>query len=190
MAVRHFKRYRMEFDVRKQSLLEPCLPEGYSWAQWTPELVDAHAAVKANCFSGEIDATVFPCLGHFSGCQKLMQEIAGGSSFLPAATWLIKHPSDFYELQYCGTIQGMLRPNRLGSIQNVGITSDCRGIGLGRALVAQSLSGFADAGASLVSLDVTAANCQAVSLYLSLGFRIQETTYLSVTIPETAEVAG
>lgn len=190
MTVRYFKRYRMEFNVREQPIARPHLPDGYSWVEWESNLTDAHATVKARCFSGEIDATVFPSLSHFSGCQKLMRKIVSGRSFLPGATWLISHPSDIPETPYCGMIQGMLRSNRLGSIQNVGITPDCRGLGLGRAIVAQSLHGFAQAGASRVHLDVTAANGQAVSLYHSLGFRILETTYLSVPVPEPAEIAS
>lgn len=188
MAVRHFKRYRMEFDTSNQPIPTPDLPDEFEWIEWDLNLIDTHAMVKVACFSGEIDATVFPCLGHFDGCQKLMREIAAGDNFLPTATWLIRHRSDIPSPRYCGTIQGMLRSNRLGSIQNIGITPDCRGLGLGRAIVARSLQGFAEAGASRVHLDVTAANSQAVSLYHSLGFRILESNYLTVTIPDTSEV--
>ncbi len=190
MPVRYFKRYRMEFDAKKQPIPEPALPPGFEFVQWEDRFVDTHAMVKADSFSGEIDATVFPCLSHFSGCQKLMREIARGKNFLPAATWLIRHPSDIPTSRYCGTIQGMLRSNQLGAIQNIGISPNCRGLGLGRAILIQSLIGFAASGASRVYLDVTAANSQAVSLYHSLGFQILETSYLSVVVSETAEVAN
>ena len=190
MPARYFKRYRMEFNTATQAVPNLELPDGYSWIEWNPSLIDAHATVKASCFSGEIDSTVFPCLGNFSGCQRLMRSIAAGSTFLPEATWLIKHPSDIPSPAYCGTIQGMLRSNRLGSIQNIGITPDCRGIGLGKAIVARSLIGFVESGASRVYLDVTAANYQAVALYHSLGFRILETSYLAVASPELAETTS
>ena len=190
MPVRYFKRYRMEFNAKKQSLPEPVLPAGFEFVEWDNSFIDTHATVKADSFSGEIDATVFPCLSHFAGCQKLMRQIASGRNFLPAATWLIKHPSDIPILQYCGTIQGMLRSNQLGAIQNIGISPSCRGLGLGRAILTQSLHGFISSGASRVYLDVTAANNQAVSLYHSLGFQILDTSYLSVVVPEPSEVSS
>ncbi len=163
------------------------MPEGFEFVAWEDRFIDAHALVKADSFSGEIDATVFPCLSHFAGCRKLMQEIARGKNFLPAATWLIKHPSDIPTSRYCGTIQGMLRSNQLGAIQNIGVSPECRGLGLGRAILIQSLHGFINSGASRVYLDVTAANNQAVSLYHSLGFQILDTSYLSVVVPESSE---
>ena len=190
MPVRYFKRYRMQFDANRQSLPDTILPDGFEFVAWNDQLVDTHAMVKADSFSNEIDATVFPCLSHIAGCQKLMHEIASSRNFLPAATWLIKHPSDIPAPQYCGTIQGMLRSSKLGAIQNIGIIPSCRGLGLGRAILVQSLLGFITSGVSRVYLDVTAANSLAVSLYHSLGFQILETSYLSVVVPESSELTS
>lgn len=183
MAERYFKRYRMKFDCRRSSIPEPRLPEGYSWIAWSDDLLESHAQVKAACFRNEVDATVFPCLGNLAGCRKLMRDITCHSNFLPRATWLIQHPSDIAFPRYCGTIQGMIRGFRTGAIQNVGITADCRGVGLGKSLVARSLIGFAEVGIHKVYLDVTAANVPAVTLYEKLGFRIESLSYQTVKLP-------
>jgi len=189
MAERYFKRYRMKFDCRRFSLPEPRLPQGFRWVPWSEELLEAHAFIKADCFRGEIDSTLFPCLSNLAGCRKLMSDIAYQSNFLPRATWLIEHteagPGEHRYSHYCGTIQGMTRAFRVGAIQNVGITPDYRGQGLGKSLVARSLIGFAESGVQRVFLDVTAANVQAVSLYEGLGFRIESLSYQTVRLPES-----
>ena len=184
MTERYFKRYRMKFDLKVHSLPEPRLPDGFSWVPWSEVLLEVHARVKSECFAGEIDADIFPCLGTLAGCRKLMSDIAYQSNFLPSATWLIQHPTDFAEPRFCGTIQGMTRAFSVGAIQNVGITPDCRGLGLGKALVARALIGFAEFGAQRVFLDVTAANVNAVTLYERLGFRIETVSYQAVPTAE------
>jgi len=192
MAERYFKRYRMKFDLKVNRLPEPRLPDGFTWVPWSEVLLEVHARVKADCFAGEIDANIFPCLGNLAGCRKLMSDIAYQSNFLPAATWLIQHPTEFAEPRFCGTIQGMTRAFNVGAIQNVGITRDCRGLGLGKALVARSLIGFAESGIQRVFLDVTAANVNAVALYERLGFRIETVSYQAVAVPVVSmpEIAG
>lgn len=184
MAERYFKRYRMKFDCRQTSIPDPVLPSGFSWVPWSMELLEAHALVKSECFRNEVDASIFPCLGNLAGCRKLMWDISGQPNFLPAATWLIQHPSDFPGPRFCGTIQGMTRAFRIGAIQNVGITTDCRGLGLGKSLVARALIGFAEFGVQRVYLDVTAANIPAVNLYERIGFRIESTSYQTVKLPQ------
>ncbi|WP_237228747.1 GNAT family N-acetyltransferase [Rubinisphaera sp. JC750] len=193
MAERYFKRYRMKFDCRRFSLPEPRLPQGFRWVPWSEELLEAHAYIKADCFRGEIDSTLFPCLANLAGCRKLMSDIAYQSNFLPRATWLIEDTTaaagKHRYSHYCGTIQGMSRAFRVGAIQNVGITREYRGQGLGKALVARSLIGFAESGVQRVFLDVTAANVQAVALYERLGFRIESLSYQTVKLPESLSPA-
>ncbi|MCG6157678.1 GNAT family N-acetyltransferase [Rubinisphaera margarita] len=185
MATRYYKRYRMDFDLKKTDIPSTELPDGFEWVSWHPRLIEAHARIKAECFEGEIDSVLFPCLSHLAGCRKLMSDIASRSNFVPAATWLIRHANRLTSPAYCGTIQGMSRATRLGAIQNVGITPDCRGLGLGKSLVSKCLEGFAQAGMHRVYLDVTAANCNAVGLYEKIGFRIREVSFLTLNVPES-----
>ncbi|QDU81967.1 Mycothiol acetyltransferase [Polystyrenella longa] len=188
MGKTYFRRYRMEIDLSHSDIPTPHLPEEYRWVEWTPDLLERHALVKYESFSQELDSVVFPCLGHLTGCQRLMGDITHQKSFVPAATWLImsRPHQEFFGLD-CGTIQGIVQSTNLGAIQNVGVIPEHRGQGLGRALVCKSLQGFQAAGIRRVYLEVTAQNSSAVELYHSIGFRILRTLYKAVETV-TAEV--
>ncbi|MCA9264540.1 MAG: GNAT family N-acetyltransferase [Planctomycetales bacterium] len=175
----------MEVDLRRHLPAPPTLPLGYSFIPWSPDLVDLHAEVKQRCFQWEIDATVFPCLGDLAGCQNLMREIASREGFIEQATWLIRCDEGERTGECCGTIQGIETRPGFGGIQNVGTTAPHRGLGLGQALVSQSLYGFASRGVRRVFLEVTAENHVAVRLYQRLGFRHMRTVYKASEIAYT-----
>src|SRR5262249_53883083 len=124
----YFKRYRMELDLRQPRPLAE-LPDGFFWIAWERCLLEAHALVKFRCFRGEMDADVFPALGHLSGCRELMTAIISQRGFCPGATWLIGGPDG-----PVATVQGLFDTSRWGGIQNLGVVSECRGMGIGRAL--------------------------------------------------------
>lgn len=185
MDSNYYKRYRMdaELSVRR---LPPSLPTGYRLVAWNDALIDVHARTKFRAFRGEIDANVFPCLGDLEGCRRLMREIRGKSGFLPDATWLVAWGRSPEELQWCGTIQGVSDRNGVGMIQNVGIVPGHRGRGLGSVLIQQALLGFRQYGLRRASLEVTAANTDAIRLYQRLGFRRARTVYKLVDTPTPA----
>ena len=182
VGVAYYRRFRMEIDLGNVDLPEPVLPDGFHFRPWDSEALDRHAQVKLQSFCDEIDSRVFPCLGEFTGCRKLMQEISRQRSFRPETTWLIVGPDGD-----AGTIQGLAHSRSLGAIQNVGVVPGCRGQGLGRSLVLKNLAGFRDVGLERVYLEVTAENLPAVSLYDSLGFRLVRTMYKDVKV-EAARV--
>ena len=185
MSTLYFRRYRMEFEFRRIELQHPVLPDGYRWLSWNPLLLERHSLAKWHSFVDELDASVFPCLGKLAGCRRLMSEIARQSNFVASATWLLSYqPERNWPATDCGTIQGVARNRRLGAIQNIGVTPEHRGQGLGRALVLRSLIGFRAAGLRRVYLEVTAENTPAVELYRSIGFRLVRTMYRSVEQPE------
>ena len=174
MAITYYKRFRMEADL-DGTLVPPALPSPYAWVSWDESLIDQHAEVKYLSFRGEIDASVFPCLGDRHGCQRLMREIRRKPGFLPLATWLIACPEG-----YCGTVQGVMDRGPIGAIQNVGVVPAFRGRGLGHALVRRALAGFYQAGLRRAYLEVTAENSGAVRLYREVGFRRARTLYKAV----------
>lgn len=181
--MRFFRRYRMEIRVADAPLPPPVLPHGYGFVRWRPELLDRHSAALYESFRGELDANVFPCFGDAAACRRLTADITGQKAFVPQATWLVTRrtmPDDFYFAD-CGTIQGLAASSALGAIQNVGVTPDARGLGLGRAIVLRALHGFRAAGMRRVYLEVTADNGPAVELYRSLGFRVLRTMYKAAT---------
>jgi ribosomal protein S18 acetylase RimI-like enzyme len=171
MAITYFKRFRMEIDLGAW-LREPSLPAGYRWISWDESLIGAHADAQFRSFTTELDSQVFPCLGDRCGCLRLLREIRRKPGFLPDATWLIAR-----DFELCGTIQGVIDPGLVGSIQNVGVTPEHRGLGLGRALVLKSILGFYYRGIFKASLEVTAENSGAINLYRAVGFRKAKTLY-------------
>lgn len=175
------RRLRLEIDLTRCEIAVPILPDGYRWLEWSPELLERHAAVKFRCFEGEKDGQVFPSFRTADGCRRLMEYIVTNPLFVPNATWLLVRDNDAVcDPTDCGTIQGLASVPDGGAIQNVGIVPEHRGLGLGRALVQVALRGFQASGLTHVSLEVTAANEPAVTLYQSLGFRVTKTLYRSV----------
>jgi GNAT superfamily N-acetyltransferase len=174
----YVRRFRMEIDLAEGRQKPPSLPEGYLWVAWHPSLLHRHAAVKYYSFHEEIDSRVFPCLGDFVSCRRLMKEIARHEGFLPMTTWLItQDPETRKGMLDCGTIQGLGRPGGIGAVQNVGVHPDHRGMGLGRSLVLKALEGFRASGLRRVYLEVTGDNTPAVELYRSVGFQLVRTMY-------------
>jgi ribosomal protein S18 acetylase RimI-like enzyme len=183
MGVTYFKRYRMQIRLRPELFQPPILPAGYRLVPWNRDLLYLHADTKYRSFCSEIDAHVFPCLGDQAGCHRLMEEIAEKHGFLPGATWLAVRSTDADEpVISCGTVQGIADDRLHGGIQNLGVTPEHRGLGLGRALLLRALEGFWRAGLQWGSLEVTAQNAMAVSLYRKLGFRRVKTVYKAVEV--------
>ncbi len=171
--VSYFKRYKMEMAL--STLPSPQLPDEFSFAPWSYELLDAHAEMLFGSFHQEIDAHVFPSLGDRQGSLCLMIELTRKRGFLPEATWLLLGP-----VGPCGTVQGLRERDGVGSIQNIGILPGWRGRSLGEALLLQALHGFRQAGLQRAVLEVTAQNDQAIRLYHRLGFRRTKTLYKAV----------
>jgi ribosomal protein S18 acetylase RimI-like enzyme len=167
----YVQRLRMEAPLRRLPDV-PRLPRGFELVPWDPELLDAHAEVKWLSFHDTVDACIFPNLSRLDGCVQLMRTIADHSGFVAGAAWLAHGPEGF-----CGCIQGVRGKHRKGMIQNLGVLPDCRGIGIGRALLIASLLGFRAAGVSTAQLEVCARNTHAVRLYYELGFQIRKTLY-------------
>jgi ribosomal protein S18 acetylase RimI-like enzyme len=86
MQLAYFKRLRMEIDLTGRDLTPA--PSRFRFLSWDDSLLDAFARAKFLSFRREFDTNVFPCLGEYEGCRRLMAEIAGKPGFLPEATWL------------------------------------------------------------------------------------------------------
>jgi ribosomal protein S18 acetylase RimI-like enzyme len=178
MGLTYYKRFRMEIDLRSRDFSRAALLPDYWMVGWQPLLAEAHAEVKYLSFRAEIDAGVFPCLGDYAGCLRLMNEISHKPGFLPQATWLMATTDTESGVEeYCGTVQGVVDQHRLGSIQNLGVLPEFRGRGLGHALMVKALDGFKRAGISRAFLEVTSQNDGAIRLYRKLGFSKIRTVY-------------
>jgi len=183
MGLTYFKRFRMEIDLAGRTLACSGPPAGYSLIAWNDSLLEAHVEAKYYSFRTEIDSNVFPCLGDWVGCNRLMHEICGKQGFLPGATWLIAYGSNFLDTpENCGTIQGIRDYAGLGAIQNLGVTPEHRGRQLGTCLLIKALQGFQQAGVRRAFLEVTAQNSGAIRLYQRMGFRKVRTVYKAVEV--------
>ncbi len=182
MACTYYKRYRMEVDLQRSSRPSVNFDGQYRYLPWSKRLLAAHAEAKYLSFRNEIDAAVFPCLGEYSGCLRLMTEISHREGFLAESTWLIVHRRT---KDVCGTIQGVRADSGMGSIQNVGVVPEHRSRGLGVGLVQRALDGFRRAGLWRAYLEVTSENVDAIRLYRRLGFREAQTVYKVAEIAYT-----
>ncbi len=181
MDLAYFKRFRMEINLAGRDLAVPPAPPQYQFLPWDPVLLNEFARAKYLSFRNELDANVFPCLGEFEGCQRLMREITRKPGFVPEATWLVAITSaSEARPEYCGTVQGVRDRHGLGAIQNLGVTPEHRQAGLGRSLMLRALAGFFLAGVRRVYLEVTAQNDPAIRLYRQLGFTTIRTVYKAV----------
>jgi hypothetical protein len=181
MEMAYFKRFRMEIRLAGRDLTPPPAPAHYHFLAWQGTLLEAFARAKYLSFRGEIDSRVFPCLGEFDGCRRLMAEIAAKPGFLPEATWLVvdaRGPNT--RLDYCGTVQGVCTRPGYGAIQNLGVACQHRRGGLGMNLLLRALAGFRQAGIQRVMLDVTSHNYNAISLYRRVGFTPVRVLYKAV----------
>lgn len=180
----YFKRYKMQVSLRHASYAIS-VPAGYQLLAWEEQLLEAHAIAKYRSFRDEVDAKVFPCLAEESGCRRLMGEISNKAGFMPETTWLavFRHPGG--SVDFCGTVQGIRDEFGRGGIQNLGVTPEHRGQGLGKSLLQHALAGFRRGALRSVNLEVTAKNAVAVQLYRNMGFRHIKTVYKSVEVAMT-----
>lgn len=180
----YFKRYKMEISLRRNPYRVE-VPAGYHLLPWDTELLEAHAIAKYHSFRNELDSVVFPCLGEEAGCRRLMGEISAKHGFVSEATWLAvyRHPGG--SVDYCGTVQGIQDQFGRGGIQNLGVTPEHRGQGVGACLLYHALVGFRRKALRSVHLEVTAKNASAIRLYQNMGFRHIKTVYKSVEVAMT-----
>jgi ribosomal-protein-alanine N-acetyltransferase len=74
-----------------------------------------------------------------------------------------------------GTVAGYLCPTLVldeSEILDVAVRRDCRGRGIGRALVAHAIADLGKRGARIVALEVRISNTSAIDLYRRLGFMV------------------
>lgn len=192
MGLVYYKRYRMEVDLARFARWAEKrphwsrLPPDYRLLAWSTQRLEAHAEAKYQSFRTEIDSTLFDSLATPAGCQRLMEDICLKPGFSPEATWLVEYSGVSHKPEVCGSIQGVRATPRFGAIQNVGVTAEHRGRGLGRVLVTTALQGFLQCGLRRAYLEVTADNFPAVQLYQRLGFRQVKTLYKSVKVAYAA----
>ena len=69
-------------------------------------------------------------------------------------------------------------------VNNVAVHPDCRGLGLGEAMMRYAIAKVRDAGATFMTLEVRQSNLPAMTLYRKLGFEIMGTRKNYYTKPD------
>jgi len=69
-------------------------------------------------------------------------------------------------------------------VNNVAVHPDCRGLGLGEAIMRYAIARTREAGAAFMTLEVRQSNTPAVTLYKKLGFEIMGTRKNYYTKPD------
>ena len=186
-----FTRYKMQISLDGWKCPPIRLPAGFEMTPWSTNLIQLHGEAIYKSFEDSIDSELFITFTQQSRCHEFMRYLVGNAGFLPSATWLLREKTGnaaarLFKLQsaykLAGTIQGLIKPEFVGGVQNVGILPEYRGRGLSKYLLYYSLWGYQQAGLKLVELEVTAENDVAVNLYKKIGFRIIQTLEKTSTV--------
>ena len=146
---------------------------GLVLARWQPEAYEAAAQLIHRCYQGHGDSLINDQYQTVAGAQRFLHNVIrfpGCGTFDPNASLLLRD-------ERTGSLQAVLLCSRIradvGHITQLCINPALRGLGLGKLLLARSAELLRPTGIKQLSLTVTEANAQAVSLYESLGFTTQ-----------------
>jgi ribosomal protein S18 acetylase RimI-like enzyme len=177
-----YPRLFMEFDLRFQGSHEH---EGENHSQiersthvelvrWSAEHYQAAAELIHEAYSGHIDARINDQYCSLHGSLRFLHNIVrfpGCGVFDANASWILLDKSS-------GALVGMILCSRVAKdvahITQLCVVPSFRGRGLGRMLLKHCASQLAVSNFSAITLTVTEANRQAVTLYEELGFSTRQ----------------
>jgi ribosomal protein S18 acetylase RimI-like enzyme len=140
------------------------------WSEWRqPEA----GALIEEAYRGHIDSQINDQYRSVAGARRFLVNIVqypGCGAFFAPASFLAAHASTG---RVCGVCLASLVAAHTGHITQVCVEPAMQGSGLGYELMRHSLAELAAHGCSRVSLTVTNANRNAVSLYERMGFAVR-----------------
>jgi ribosomal protein S18 acetylase RimI-like enzyme len=138
---------------------------------WTERLQDDAASLIAEAYRDHVDSEINDQYRSAEGARRFLMNIIQypgcGSFFQPASFAAV----DTVSGKLCGICLSSLVQAEVGHITQVCISPAMRGAGVGYALIRRSLDALARHGCRKASLTVTAANKEAIHLYVRMGFR-------------------
>jgi ribosomal protein S18 acetylase RimI-like enzyme len=142
--------------------------------KWSDLCQDAAAQLIAAAYAGHIDGRINDQYRTPMGARRFLHNVVqypGCGSFYRPASYVAFEASNG---RLCGvSLASLVAPER-GHITQICVSPAVRGTGIGHELLRQSLATLRDVGCRSVSLTVTAANEDAVTLYERVGFRTIE----------------
>jgi ribosomal protein S18 acetylase RimI-like enzyme len=142
--------------------------------RWSDLYQDGAAQLVAAAYAGHIDGRINDQYRTPLGARRFLHNVIqypGCGNFYRPASYAAFEASNG---RLCGMSLASLVAPRCGHITQICVTPAARGTGLGHELLRQSLATLRDVGCRSVSLTVTAANEDAVTLYERVGFRTIE----------------
>jgi len=141
----------------------------YSFEPWQPEDQEEAALLIAAAYRGHVDSTINDQYRTASGAKRFLNNIVqypGCGAFHAPASITARLRG-----RIIGLCLASLVADNVGHITQICVIPEAQGTGVGYELLRISLLALREAGCESVSLTVTAANQQAVSLYQNMGFR-------------------
>ena len=171
-SVHLFERILMRFDT--ETLLPPgrrYQHERFRVQAWRQHHDDDAARVIVLSYQDHIDSQINYQYRDFGGARKFLHNIVqfpGCGHFFPAASFVAY---DEQTTLVAGMVLTSFVAPEVAHITQLCVVPGAQGAGLGYELLRQAVVGLRAHGARRISLTVTAANTEAVKLYMGCGFR-------------------
>lgn len=170
LGFRRFERRFLELDLRGRNSKQPSFAENIRLTRWTAADYNHAADLIHLAYQGHIDAHINDQYRTVVGSLRFLHNIVrfpGCGVFDSNASWVLRD-------RHSGLMVGVALCSNVGD-QAAHLTQLClapgyRGGGLGRALTQHTANQLAAAGYEAITLTVTEANTEAMSLYDDLGF--------------------
>ena len=139
--------------------------------KWSEHYQDRASQLISAAYFGHIDSRINDQYRTPLGARRFLYNIVQypgcGAFFKPASYAAFEGATG----QLCGISLASLVAPKCGHITQICVSPTVRGTGIGHELLCRSLTTLREMGCLSASLTVTAANEDAVSLYLRMGFR-------------------
>jgi ribosomal protein S18 acetylase RimI-like enzyme len=165
-----FPRNFMRIDLRRAELREGRVRRPVYIEKWSDHYQEGAAQLIAAAYTGHIDGRINDQYRNVSGARRFLYNIVQypgcGTFYRPGSYAAFEADSG----RLCGISLASLVAPDTGHITQICVSPTAKGTGIGHELLRQSLTTLREARCRSVSLTVTAANREAVTLYERVGF--------------------
>ena len=167
-----FERNFMRIDLTRAALGEGRVRRPIYLERWSDHYQDAAAQLIAAAYTGHVDSRINDQYRSAAGARRFLYNIVQypgcGTFYRPASCAAF----DAVTGRLCGVSLASLVAPECGHITQICVSPAAHGMGVGHALLRQSLRTLKEMGCVSASLTVTANNADAVDLYKRVGFTI------------------
>ena len=168
-----YERNFMRVDLAHASLGEGCVRRPVYVEKWSEHYHEGAAQLIAAAYAGHVDSLINDQYRSVGGARRFLYNIVqypGCGTFHRPASFVA---FDAGTGRMVGISLASLVAERCGHITQICVAPGWRGTGVGHLLLRDSLLALRDRPCAGVTLTVTAANTEAVSLYERVGFRTE-----------------